>query len=405
MKTRDVIISGGGIPGLTLAALLGHDGFSVTVLEPAALPRPADVKPTGRTSALMEDSIDILEQAGIWSKVEKTATDLRILAIIDDTSRTDFTAAEMGKPRFGANIQNALLQSHAAAVAQKIPGVTIIQAGLHSFVAEENFVTAELSDGQILRAPLLIGADGRNSAVRRGAGIECRSHDYEQMAITALLTHTKPHNFTSTEFHLPGGPFTLVPMPGKTSSLVWVEHADAAEKLLRLKKKDFEQVLQDRSQGILGELSLQTNPEAWPLKLMSAKAFTGTRIALIAEAAHVLSPIGAQGLNLSLRDAFALYQQISTARSFGLDHGSAAVLAKFAKERGPDTAIRVAGTHSLNQMVATDHPVLTRLRRLGFQAVSNLAPLRSLVMDQGLNPGQASASGRTTRAKVKTSTR
>ena len=138
---------------------------------------------------------------------------------------------------------------------------------------------------------------------------------------------------------------------------------------------------------------------------MAARSCTGHRVALIAEAVHVLSPIGAQGLNLSLRDARSLYEQIITARDCGLDYGSTAVLRKYKNDRQMDTALRVVGTHGLNQMVATDNPLLAAARRMGFKAVSSVPPLRALIMEQGFNAGQAKVSGRTTRAKVTTSTR
>ena len=405
MKTSDIVISGGGIPGLTLGCLLGQAGFTVSVIEPSPLPKVPNVKPSGRTSALMEDSLDILKEAGIWSAIEDRVTDLQILSIIDHDLRTDFLAQELGKLRFGANIPNALLQAYLAENLNTLETVSLFQTSLATYSADESYVVAELKNGQSIRTRLLIGADGRNSIVRTAAGIDCRVYDYDQMAITALLSHTKPHHYTSTEFHLPGGPFTLVPMPGLTSSLVWLEHTDKADQFLRLNKKEFEQVIQDRSEGILGEISLLSDPESWPLKLMAARSCTGHRVALIAEAVHVLSPIGAQGLNLSLRDARSLYEQIITARDCGLDYGSAAVLRKYKHDRQMDTALRVVGTHGLNQMVATDNPLLAAARRMGFKAVSSVPPLRALIMEQGFNAGQARVSGRTTRAKVTTSTR
>jgi 2-octaprenyl-6-methoxyphenol hydroxylase len=138
---------------------------------------------------------------------------------------------------------------------------------------------------------------------------------------------------------------------------------------------------------------------------MAARSCTGQRIALIAEAAHVLSPIGAQGLNLSLRDVRSLYQHIIAAHECGLDYGSAAILRKYEQDRQMDIALLVAATHGLNQMVATDNPVLAAARRMGLKAVSTISPLRALIMEQGFNPGQARTSGRTTRARVTTSTR
>ena len=405
MKTRDVIISGGGIPGLILGCLLGQAGFDVCVIEPSPLPAPDKIKPSARTAALMNDSLAILDAACVWKNIEADATDLRTMSIIDHGVRADFKAEEIGQTRFGCNIVNAPLQAYAAenfrAVGQ------IYQSSLQSYEIENERVIATLEDGTALTASLLIGADGRKSRVRQIAGIEVRDHDYEQMAITALLEHTQPHRFISTEFHRPGGPFTLVPMPGNTSSLVWLEPSARAEELLKLNKKDFEQQIQDLSEGLLGEISLLTTPTAWPLRMMKAHAVIAERVVLIAEAAHVLSPIGAQGLNLSLRDVKALADILNEARENGLDFGSAATLDKYARTRAADTNFRVSGTHALNQLVATDNPVISSLRRAGLRAVSAFSPLRLLAMQKGLTGGddQDKMSGRTTRAKVKTSTR
>lgn len=405
MKTSDVVIAGGGIPGLVLGILLAQEGVDVCVVDPAKLPPPSAIKPTGRTSALMEDSLAILAATGLWEKVEPYSTDLRRLAIIDTTQHVEFAADEVGKSRFGSNIVNGLLLAYAAEKFQSLKNATLLQTTVADFSVTDLHVTVTLASGEVLKTPLLVGADGRNSLVRLAAGIDSREHDYPQMALTALLSHTRPHNHTSTEFHRPGGPFTLVPMPGNTSSLVWIDTTANIEKMLRLSKKDLELTLQDISQSLLGTLTLQTNPEAWPLKVMKAKSYIAPRIALIAEAAHVLSPIGAQGLNLSLRDAQALHNEIINAMSCGLDAGSPAVLKKYESNRSLDISLRVTGTHVFNQIVATDSPFLASLRQLGLRVVSTLSPLRKLAMQEGLAPVQATASGRTTRAKVKTSTR
>lgn len=405
MKTSDVVISGGGIPGLVLGILLVQAGVKVSVMDPAKLPLPADIKPTGRTSALMEDSLTILQDAGLWDDIEPHSTDLRKLAIIDSTQHVEFSADEVGKPRFGSNIVNGLLLATAAQRFKSLPNATLYQTTVKDFAITEAGVTVTLADGTSIKTPLLVGADGRNSLVRLQSGIESKEHDYPQMALTALLNHTKSHRHTSTEFHRPGGPFTLVPMPGNVSSLVWLDTTTNIERMLRLSKKDLEQTLQDLSQGLLGTITLQTNPEAWPLKVMKAKSYTADRVALIAEAAHVLSPIGAQGLNLSLRDAQGLFNEIINAMSCGLDQGSPAVLKKYAANRALDISMRVAGTHVFNQIVATDSPFLASLRQLGLRVVSSLTPLRRMAMQEGLAPSQETASGLTTRAKVKTSTR
>lgn len=405
MKTRDVVISGGGVPGLILASLLGQAGLDVTVIEPAPFPAVKDLKPSGRTAALVNDSLSVLEHAGVWKSVQDHATDLKILSIIDTAERTDFKSTELGQDRFGCNIAIDLLRTQSALHVKTLKTVEIVQSSVAQSAPDTAGMVIELANGEQLRAALLVGADGRASVVREQAGIKAHEHDYGQMAITALLSHTLPHQFTSTEIHRPGGPFTLVPMAGRTSSLVWLEKTPDAERILKLPKQDFEQHMQDISEGLLGELSLLTSPQAWPLKIMKAKSLTAPRVALIAEAAHVISPIGAQGLNLSLRDVRALAEEILQARSYGLDIGSKAVLQKYERNRQTDIDLRTAGTHAFNEIVASANPALGSVRRMGLKLIASVPPLRSLSMREGLAPDQATISGRTTRARVRTSTR
>lgn len=405
MKTRDVVISGGGIPGLVLGCLLGQAGLDVVVIDPAPPALTGQIKPSGRTSALMNDSLEILDQAGLWKMCEPRATPLRVMTIIDHGVRADFRASEIGMSQFGCNLVNAELQ---AAAAENFCSLgELIPSSLRSFSIENDLVQVELESGARLRARLLVGADGRGSRVREIAGISCREYDYRQMAMTALLNHSLPHHFTSIEFHRPGGPFTLVPMPGNTSSLVWLEPESRADALLRLSKTDFEQALMDMSEGLLGTITLATPPAAWPLKKLRADRLIAERTVLIAEAAHVMSPIGAQGLNLSLRDVRALAALVSAERERGLDFGGATVLRRYETERRGDTDFRLNGTHAFNLMVASANPVMAGLRRLGLQAVATLPPLKRFAMYKGLTGSgdHPVAPGRTTRARVTTSTR
>jgi 2-octaprenyl-6-methoxyphenol hydroxylase len=338
----------------------------------------------------MAGSVNVLKSAGGWEGCEKAGAPLEILRIVDDNGRriqADFAASEIGLPWFAVNIQNGILRAALAARIAEMENVRcFIPARLAAAETDGGGVTATLEDGRRIRAQLLVGADGRDSKVREIAGIACRFHDFGQKAITCLLDHEKPHRNISTEFHRPAGPFTLVPLPGNRSSLVWAERAADADALLQ---GDVRAAIQERSAGMLGEIALASPAMAWPLRALRAKGLTAPRIALMAEAAHVLHPVGAQGLNLSLRDAAALAETIADAMRAGQDPGAASVLEAYARRRGPDILSRAAGTESLSNIMTSALPFAREMRRGGLRLVAGLPPLRRLAMQEGLAPGMA----------------
>lgn len=378
-QSCDVLISGGGIPGLTLSALLTALGLSVIVIDPNP-PLPTDTKPDGRTSALMAGSVNILKSAGLWNRAANHGAPLEILRIIESKdARADFHASEINQPYFGINMPNNILRT--------LLSDDVTQGELIAIETDDVGLTAKLKDGSTIRTRLLVGADGRNSRTRVLCDIETWERDYGQRAITCIIDHTKSHQNISTEFHRPGGPFTIVPLPGNQSSIVWVEYDDDAEAFLKLRKQDFEQALQDRTEGLIGKITLASNPTSWPLKAMRAKFLTAPRTALIAEAAHVLHPLGAQGLNLSLRDVAVLAEEIADAARSGIDIGNTNVLKSYEFRRKADVVTRLLGTDSLNRMVSNDISLLKTLRGVGLKTIDGIKPLRRFAMNEGIVPG------------------
>ena len=389
-SATDILISGAGTPGLALALLLANTGLSVTLVDPAPLSR-FDAGPDGRTSALMNGSVNILRATGGWNAAAGYGERLEILRIVDANGpgapvSVDFEAGEIGFSQFGVNMPNNALTAALAQTALAHDRIQIVQTVVDAFDPTPPAAHVVLADGQAIRCALVIGADGRKSPVRDLSGIAVESHDYGQSAITCLLDHTRPHGNISTEFHRPAGPFTLVPLPGNRSSLVWVESRADAESLLRLPKQSFTKRLQELSQDALGEITLATPPSAFPLISQTACDIVADRVALVAEAAHVLHPIGAQGLNLSLRDVASLAEVIADARRLGQDIGSARVLANYAARRRHDLASRLVGTNGLNRLVSNDLGILRALRQTGLKTIGSVAPLRRFAMKQGLAP-------------------
>lgn len=388
----DIVIIGGGIGGLTLAALLGQAGLKITIVDPH---KPAPFKKTentGRTVALMKSSVNILKNTGIWDMLKPLSNPMNMMRIIDDSDagkepiEIEFPAQDIGLDQFGYNIPNGHLRAALYERIEKIKTVEFIESAFNDYTVDEGSIIVRLENKKLIRARLLVGADGRNSAVREFAGIQVATKKYDQSAITCLINHSRSHNNTSTEFHRTNGPMALVPLPGNQSSVVWVENTKTAEALIRLKKQEFQQALQDKTGNILGGMTLEHGPECWPLCTIRAKAITSKRVALIAEAAHVMSPITAQGLNLSLRDVAALAESIIDNARLGIDIGADNVLKTYEKRRRMDIETRVFGVDIMNRMVSTDALGIKRLRRAGLKSLDAATPLKTLAMQIGLAP-------------------
>ncbi|MCK6418865.1 MAG: FAD-dependent monooxygenase [Alphaproteobacteria bacterium] len=381
----DVAIIGGGVPGLVLAGLLAHAGISVRIIDPQPPADATKLKPSSRTVALLNNSLNILAAAGLQDPARYGAP-LQTMRLVDDSHpkarviKVDFRAEDLSETQYGTNIPLNILRARLATLHRKMMRITTLK----SFTVQAHSVQLALSDGLQIHAKLVVGADGRKSLIREKSDIPLWKHDYHQSALTFIINHSRPHHNIATEFHRCGGPLALVPLPGKQSSVVWVMPTDEAERTLRLKKSDFESAFQKALGQHMGQVTLVDTPACWPLILLKAKCLTAPRIALIAESAHVISPITAQGLNLSLRDAAALAESIITHVRLGLDAGDPAVLRGYENARRLDLNTRIYGVHSLHQMVSTQSPALRSVRRGGLQLINGIGPLKKMAMKAGL---------------------
>jgi 2-octaprenyl-6-methoxyphenol hydroxylase len=389
----DILIAGGGVAGLSLGLLLGQAGLRITIIEPYPPSALSDVKPSGRTVALMNGSLNVVRACdGVWDRIEPLTCRMEGMRIRDisralkEPIELDFPASDIGLEQFGYNIPNGALRAalYDAVIAQE--HISILNAKLADYQTLPTGVEASLEDGESLQARMIVGADGRGSKVRDIAGIDVTRKAYDQAAMTFIINHSHAHENVSTEFHKQHGPLALVPLPGNQSSVVWVESKARTEELLALSKGAFEDALMDKTDRILGGVTLETERESWPLCTIKAKALTAPRMALIAEAAHVMSPITAQGLNLSLRDVAALAESIVDAARLGVDIGSQSVLSAYEKRRGLDIDTRVFGVDHMNRMVSSEAKVMKDLRRLGLKTLEAVPAIKTLSMHVGLAP-------------------
>ncbi|MCR8825895.1 UbiH/UbiF family hydroxylase [Pseudosulfitobacter koreensis] len=394
MIETDILISGGGVAGLTAAAAFGTAGFDVICVDPAAPITEREAAGADmRTTAMLQPAREVLQTAGLWEKLEPYAAPLKIMRIVDaggdaGTPRLtrDFRAADISDLPFGWNLPNWRLRREMVARLDDLPNVDFRPGtGTDSLLTRTAEARVRLTDGTRVRTKLVIAADGRNSPMRQAAGIDVKTTRYGQKALAFAVTHPIPHDNVSTEVHRTGGPFTLVPLPDHEglpcSAVVWMDDGPATQARMTLDVAEFEAEMSTRSCHLFGPLTLASNRTIWPIISQQAARLSGQRIALMAEAAHVVPPIGAQGLNMSLADLSTLLD-LALARHEHL--GDAQMLDAYHDARIRDVSVRVAGIDALNRASQVSTPALRDARALGLNALYALAPVRKTLMQMGL---------------------
>ncbi len=383
----DVIVAGAGPAGLAAACLAAARGFAV-----ALITGPRETRPDPRTVALMMPSLAVLEACGLWpGDLRAQTAPLRKLRLVDDTGAAFvapelvFSAREAGLDAFGWNIPLALLKPRLEARALEL-GVKFHQASVASYAADAEAVV-NLDNGDTLAARLVLAADGRNSALRQAVGIEMISWSYDQTAIAVSFAHSQPHHDISSEYHKQAGPFTTVPLPGRRSSLVWMERPQRAEELMQLDDKALAAEIQALSHGELGLISEIGPRRAFPMSGARASSFARNRVMLIGEAAHTVPPIGAQGLNMSFRDADDAIVLAAAARDRAEDFGAAKLLTDYDLKRQRDVRPRQTVIDLMNRSLLSAYLPLEAGRAASLATLASFGPLRRFAMSIGLGGG------------------
>jgi 2-octaprenyl-6-methoxyphenol hydroxylase len=406
-KRVDVLIAGGGFAGLALAIALRQglgDRFAVTIADPAlASAKSNDM----RASAIAAAARRLFETVGAWQAVAGKAQPILDMVItdskLDDAVRPTFLTFEgeiaEGEP-FAHMVENRDLID-ALVVRAREEGVGLLASPLTSFeyvrrdphpdsphdlpppergrneVGVSSGIDARLKNGDTVRTRLLVGADGARSAVRERAGIAMNGWDYQQSAIVTTVAHERDHHGRAEEHFLPAGPFAILPLTGKRSSIVWTEQRHEAERLLALPDAQFHDELEKRFGLKLGDIEIAGPRRAFPLGLYTARSFIAERIALIGDAAHVIHPIAGQGLNMGLRDTAALAEVVADAARLGLDPGSADTLERYQRWRRFDTVAMGIATDGLNRLFSNKSDMLRAVRDLGLGLVERMPPLKT----------------------------
>ncbi len=391
----DCIVIGAGPVGAVQALLLANDGFSVAVIDHLDPKTAQSAAFDGRTTALSHGATQILKDAGVWQKLSKNAEPILDIDIIDSASPRvlRFDRKSAGGRAMGHIVLNLDLRKilYAALMAHKNIRAFMPQT-IESIKSDAGAVSVELKsakkDAGTIRAPILIAADGRRSAVREQFGIASRRHNYGHYAVVATLSHQKPHRNIAYECFYPEGPLAILPMQkirGKhCSSLVWSMRADAAKTLAEMDDAEFCQFLRERFGARLGDFACIGARQIFPITLNIAKQFYANRIALIGDAAHGIHPIAGQGLNLGLRDCASLAGILRQKRDLGLDPGSQTALREYDKSRAFDVTSMIAATHGLNWLFAQNHAGARILRGAGLRIVGAIPQLKSAFIKRAM---------------------
>jgi 2-octaprenyl-6-methoxyphenol hydroxylase len=388
----DVVIAGGGANGLALAAAIKQamrQGVSVAVVDPA--PAPAASATPLRTVAIAEGPRRLLDHIGGWEATAPKAQPILSMAIMDgdvhDAVRLPHLhfgskdRAPLAYMAFNDDVVGAL-----SALCDRLE-VHRITASVADWASGKRVAEIGLSDGRVLRARLAVAADGARSKLSRLADIQTIGWDYDQTGMVATVAHERDHEGRAEQHFLPAGPFAILPLPGRQSSIVWNESRADAGALLALDPEDLTRELEYRFTPKLGAIRLVSRVEGFPFRFQIARRFVAERLALIGDAAHVVHPVAGQGLNLGLRDVAALAETVVAELRLGLDPGAPGPLAAYQRRRRFDVAASGLGLDALNRLFSNDLAPLRFARDLGLRVLDRAPMLKDMLIAEAGGAG------------------
>ena len=387
MDRADVIILGGGLVGLALAAALDSGGLSSIVVDPADPEARKDAAFDGRTSAVSSSSRRMFDTVGISAHFPEPGCPIRRIEVADglEPGGLAFDPGEDDDEPLGCMHENRHLRAALLARAEAGKYIWLMwQAKPAEVVRGEHGVRVRLEDGRVVGAPLLVAAEGRNSPMREAAGIRCARWRYEHRAIVSTLRHERPHDNVAYEIFYPQGPFALLPMTddqgGHRSAIVWSVAEDDAAGFLSLSDSDFALEAEAAMGGFLGRIELLAPRSTYPLGFHHAARITDHRLALVGDAAHGIHPIAGQGVNLGYRDAAALAQVLVEGARLGLDLGDEQLLTRYQRWRGLDTFMVSLATDSLTRIYGIPGGTASKVRRFGMSLINRIGPVKDRLM-------------------------
>lgn len=386
----DILVAGAGSTGLAAALAFARSGLKTTLVGRIPPPLP------GRTVALFEASVRFLDALGALQRVKELGCPVEAIRMIDDTDQLlpvpelTLRASEVDLPALGVNVSNDELVGVLLDLVRAQPGIEVIEADIADYEINGASASAILADGRRLEADFIVAADGRNSRARAVAGIDVKEWTYPQVALTMMLRHEFPHENMSTEWHTRSGPFTLVPLPAREdaphrSSLVWLMSVADARRRLSKPREELEYEIEDYAKSEFGAMRIESDIGQFRMGGMQVSQHAKGRLALVGETCHVFPPIGAQGLNLSLRDVADLEDCLASV-DLRNERELSRALARYDRHRRADIGFRTHGVDVLNRSLIIPYLPVDLFRGASFIAVATLGPLRRAVIREGVLP-------------------
>jgi len=387
MERADVIILGAGLVGLTLAVALDRHGLSSILIDPADPEKQLAPAFDGRATAVSSSSLRMLQAIGVADLLEGEGCPIKAIRVSDglEPGGLMFEAPEADDP-LGIMFENRRLRGALRDCALAAEHITLMMPGRAAEVVRDGAgVRVALEDSRVATAPLLVGAEGRNSPTRQAAQIAMARWSYDHVAIVATVTHERSHENVAYEIFYPSGPFAILPMlPGEDgrfrSAIVWSVPSEHAGAILDLPERAMTAEIEKMMGGFLGEIGLAGPRFSYPLGFHHAATITAERLALVGDAAHGIHPIAGQGLNLGFRDAAALAQVLVEGARLGMDLGDAQLLARYQRWRSLDTFMVAAATDGLTRIYGVPGRTASAIRRIGMGAVQRIGPLKDRMM-------------------------
>jgi len=379
----DVIIVGGGMVGLALACALRHTGLQILLIERGEPQVRTSLGRDCRVSAIVRGNVEILEGLGVWKYLQKDASPMRQMHIWDnqEDGGIRFDCAEIEADALGYLVENSCTQRAMHKVLLDSDHVEFCcPAEIASLSWQVDQVMVTLADGRVVQTPLIVGADGGRSWVREQADIACWQRDYKQKGIVSTIRPEQPHRGHAFQRFLPTGPLAVLPMTDNLCSIVWSAENAEAERLMGMDADAFLEALNLTFGPMLGRITEAGARAAFPLKGQLAKHIVRERVALVGDAAHCIHPLAGLGVNLGLRDAMVLAQEIADANRFDEDWGKRDVLDRYMTQRMPDVLSIMASMEGFHQIFTRTFPGLKELRGLGMRVMGNSGAIKQLLM-------------------------
>lgn len=384
----EIIIIGAGLTGLTLGCSLAKEGFNIVIIDKQDPKIFLAKSYDRRSSAISYGSSLILKNIGLWENVENNAGEILDIRVTDSNSlmHLHYNHKLVGNNPMGYMLENSIMIKQFLDHLESLKNITFLsKSTLKDIMIDKYKATVILDNGTEITSKLVFAADGTNSCVRKKAGIEVYSKNYEQSGIVCTLKHEIHHNHIAQERFLASGPFAILPLKdGYHSSLVWTEKSSLASIFMKMPKKEFMHHLKERFSDYLGELSIVGKCLSYPIELKLARKYASERLILIGNAAHTIHPIAGQGFNLALRDIENITKLISKNNSLGLDIANKSLLNKYESIRKYDVITMAAVTDFLNQLFICQSPYIKLIRRFGLATVNKIPNLKKLLIKHAM---------------------